>query len=173
MYDTIVWIIEALLAAFFLAAGVPKLLGAVSDRWAGFDQLPRGMTVLIGASEVAAGIGLVAPLVFDTAQWLTPLAGLGIAVISLMASGFHVRQQEWLAALETALWAALAGAVVAARWGEFAGGPALSRHEVLPTVLIVLLLAVIANLMVLSRAAVEEKTPAGLDVVAEPGEAVH
>lgn len=172
MYDTIVWIVEALLAVFFLAAGIPKLLGAVSERWEGFDRLPRGLTVLIGTCEVAAGIGLVAPVVFDTADWLTPLAGLGIAVISLMASGFHLRQLEWLPALETALWAALAGAVVWARWDEFADGPSLPRHDVLPTVLLVLILAVIANLVVLSRTATPGKAPAAVEG-AKPGEPVR
>lgn len=151
MYDTIVWIAEGFLALFFFAAGVPKIIGAVTERWAGFDELPRGITMLIGATEVAAGIGLVGPVWSGRAEWLTPLAGLGIVVISLMASGFHLRSHEWLAALETTLWASLAATVVAARWGEFADGPSISRHDLLPTVLIVVVLAVISNLIVLSR----------------------
>ena len=116
MFDTVVWIAEGFLAFFFLAAGVPKVIGKGIDRWVGFDQVPRPMTIVIGIAEVAAAIGLIIPLLVDEAEWTTPLAALGIAVISLMASGFHPRAQEYLAALETVLWASLAIVIAIARW---------------------------------------------------------
>lgn len=171
MFDPVVWTVEVILALFFLVAGVPKVLAIVTDRWSGVIEVPRGMTIMIGSFEVAASIGLVAPMLAERAQWLTPLAGLGIAVIALMAGGFHIRQGEWVASVQTSLWAALAGGVAAARWDEFAGGPSVSLHDVLPTVLIVLLVAVIACLVVLSRASAHDKASAGLEV-AEPGDAL-
>lgn len=152
MFNATVWIAEAFLALFFLMAGLPKVVGRGIDRWVGFDAVPRGLTMLIGWSEIAAAIGLVVPLMVGRGEWTTPLAGIGIAVISLMASGFHLRNREWLAALETVLWAALAGSVAAARWDKFAGAPSISRHGVLVPVLIVLVPAVIINLVVLTRA---------------------
>ncbi len=151
MFNTIVWIAEVFLALFFLMAGLPKIIGRGIDRWVGFDRVPRGMTILIGVCEIAAAVGLVVPLVADRGEWTTPLAGIGIAVISLMASGFHIRNREWLAALETLLWASLAGTIAAARWEKFSTGPTLSRHEVLAPLLIVLVPAIIVNLVVLTR----------------------
>lgn len=169
MFDVVVWTAEVILALFFLVSGVPKVLALVTDRWSGFIKLPRGMTIMIGVCEVAASIGLVAPLLTDRAEWLTPMAGLGIAVIALMAGGFHIRQGEWVASVETALWAALAAGIVAARWDKFADGPSVTLHDVLPTVLIVLLAAVMVSLALLSRGTGKGQDVTPLDV-AEPGD---
>ena len=152
MFNTTVWIAEVFLALFFLMAGLPKLAGRGIERWVGFADVPRGMTLLIGTAEIAASSGLVVPILVGRGEWTTPLAALGIAVIALMASDFHLRNGEWLAALETVLWASLASAIAAARWDKFADGPSMSRHDVLVPVLIVLVPAVIANLVVLTRA---------------------
>ncbi|WP_427892105.1 DoxX family protein [Kribbella sp. GL6] len=151
MFTTTVWIAEGFLALFFALSGVPKILGTGIDRWVGFDDVPRGLTVLIGTSELAAAVGLVVPVLAGRGEWTTPLAALGIAVISLMASGFHLRNREWLAALETALWASLAITVTAARWDKFATAPALSRHDLVPIAILVLLPALLVNLVVLTR----------------------
>lgn len=141
-------------------AELPKIVGRGIDRWVGFDQVPRGMTILIGFCEIAAAVGLVVPIVADEMAWTTPLAGLGIAVISLMASGFHLRHLEWLAALETVLWASLAGSIAAARWGKFSTAPTISSHDVLGVLLAVLVPAVIVNLVVLTRATTPVKVVA-------------
>jgi len=151
LFDTVAWIAEGFLALFFLAAGLPKVIGKGIDRWVGFDQVPRPMTIVIGIAEVGAAIGLVVPLLVDEAEWTTPLAALGIAVISLMASGFHLRAREWLAALETVLWASLAITIAIVRWDEFSSGPTIS-DGVLTAALIVLVPAVIVNLVLLARA---------------------
>lgn len=159
MFDTIVWIAEWFLAVFFLMSGLPKITGRGIDRWTGFGDVPRGMTLLIGTSEIVAAIGLVVPVLAGRGEWTTPLAGLGIAVIALMASGFHMRNGEWLASLETILWASLATSVAIARWDKFATGPSLSLHGVLEPALIVLVPAVIINLIVLARATATPKAP--------------
>lgn len=158
MFETTVWIAEGFLALFFLAAGLPKILGRGIDRWVGFDEVPRGLTILIGVSEVAAAVGLILPLLVDQAEWTTPLAALGIAVISLMASGFHLRNREWLAALETVLWASLAGTLTIARWEEVSSGPPVSKDVLVP-VLIVLVPAVIINLVLLTRTTAPQTSP--------------
>lgn len=119
MFDTIIWIAQGFLALFFLSAGLPKTIGKGIDRWVGFDQIPRGMTLMIGVCEVCAAIALVVPLLVNVLEWTVPLAALGIAAISLMASGFHLRMargfhlrdRAWLCSLETALWASLAGSI--------------------------------------------------------------
>jgi hypothetical protein len=69
-------------------AGLPKIAGKGIDRWVGFDQIQRVMTILVGCCEVADAVGLLVPILAVRATWMTPLAALGICVISLMASGF-------------------------------------------------------------------------------------
>lgn len=163
MFTTTVWVAEGFLALFFLMAGLPKIAGRGIDRWVGFDAVPRGMTILIGVCEIAAAVGVVVPILVGQAEWTTPLAALGISVISLLASGFHLRNGEWLAALETVLWASLAATIGAARWDKFASGPTISQHDVVGPVLIVLVAAVIIILVILGRVSAPAK-PAQVEI---------
>ncbi|MDT2007073.1 hypothetical protein FXW78_25575 [Rhodococcus opacus] len=150
MLDTTLWIAQSFLALFFFAAGVPKVIGRGIDRWVGFDDLPRPLVVVIGVSEVAAAVALVAPMVADHGQWTTPLAAIGLATVSLMASGFHIREGEWLPAVETALWASLAASIAIGRWDELSTGPSISVDVLVPVVA-VLVPAIIVNLVLLFR----------------------
>ena len=167
MFDTIVWIAQGFLALFFLFAGLPKTIGKGIDRWIGFDQIPRRMTLMIGVCEDCAAVALVVPLLVNVFEWTVPLAALGIAAISLMASGFHLRMargfhlrdREWLCSLETALWASLAGSIAIARWPEMSTAPSVSRDVLVP-VLIVLVPAVIINLIIVTRATPRMGQPA-------------
>lgn len=154
MLETTVWIAQSFLALFFLGAGIPKIIGRGIDRWIGFDEIPRPLTIVIGLTEGAAAIALIVPMLADEARWTTPLAALGISVVSLMASGFHVRNGEWLPAVETSLWASLAGSVAIARWDEMPTGPSISTDVLIP-VIAVLVPAIIGNLIILSRQPVQ------------------
>src|SRR6266511_710542 len=85
----------------FLAVGAPKLIGRGLERWTGFSDLPRAQVVFTGIMEVLGAAGLILPMATGILPWLTPLAAVGLAIIVLMASGFHQRANERLAALET------------------------------------------------------------------------
>jgi hypothetical protein len=54
----------------------------------------RPMGTFIGISELAGSVGLVLPQVTGTALWLTPLAAMGLAVIMILATGYHRRRGE-------------------------------------------------------------------------------
>jgi hypothetical protein len=86
--------------------------------------------------------------------WLTPLAAVGLAISVLMASGFHIRADERLPALETALWASILGVVAIGRW-HLLSSPASVPGWVLIAALGVLVPAVILNLIVLFSRPVE------------------
>src|SRR5947207_15606876 len=112
----VLWSVQGFLALFFLAAGAPKLIGRGMERWTGFSDLPRAQVVFIGFTEVLGAAGLVLPMATGIMPWLTPLAALGLGIIVLMASGFHQRADERLAALETGLWASIAAVIAIGRW---------------------------------------------------------
>lgn len=158
MLTTTLWAAQAVLALFFLFAGLPKIVGRGIDRWTGFDDVPRPLTVLIGIAEVAAPVALVLPMLLGRLEWTTPLAAAGLAVVTLMASGFHVRAGEWLPALETALWAALAGAVAVGRWHLLGTGPALAAELLVP-VIGVLVVALAVNIVAIFRTPAPARTP--------------
>jgi hypothetical protein len=158
MLTTTLWAAQAVLALFFLFAGLPKIVGRGIDRWIGFDDVPRPLTVLIGVAEVAAPVALVLPMLLGRLEWTTPLAAAGLAVVTLMASGFHVRAGEWLPALETALWAALAGAVAVGRWGLLGTGPTLAAELLVP-VIGVLSVALVVNIVAIFRTPATARAP--------------
>ncbi|TCM40437.1 DoxX family protein [Kribbella sp. VKM Ac-2568] len=112
----VLWTAQGFLALFFLAGGVPKVVGRGIDRWTGFADLPRAQVILVGVAEVLAAVGLVLPKATGTLPWLTPLAAIGLAVIGLMAAGFHVRANEHLNVLETSLLACIGAAIAIGRW---------------------------------------------------------
>ena len=114
--NVVLWIAQGFLALFFLAGGAPKVLGRGIDRWTGFSDLPRAQVILVGVAEVLAAAGLVLPKATGTLPWLTPLAAIGLAVIGLMAAGFHVRANEHLNVLETTLLACVGAAIAIGRW---------------------------------------------------------
>jgi hypothetical protein len=116
MTNVVLWNVQIFLALFFLGAAFPKLTGRGLERWRGFSNLPRGLVLDIGTGEVLGSVGLVLPMATGILPWLTPLAAIGLAINVLMAAGFHVRGNEWLNAIVTTLWAAIAGIIATGRW---------------------------------------------------------
>jgi hypothetical protein len=134
LLNLVVWSVQGFLALFFLGAGAPKIIGRGLEQWTGFSDQPRPLVIFIGFTEVLGAAGLVLPMATGILPWLTPLAAVGLAVIVLMATGFHIRADERLNALETALWASITAVVAISRWDLVA-----SRGNVPAWVLIVAL----------------------------------
>ena len=95
------WTVQGLLAVLFLMAGGMKLFAYERymkmaeqrhpDRELG---LSKGLVTFIGASEVAGALGVILPEGTGIATVLTPLAAVGLAVIMVLATRFHMRRQE-------------------------------------------------------------------------------
>lgn len=150
LVNLVLWSVQGFLALFFLGVGAPKVIGRGTERWTGFSDLPRPRVIFIGIAEVLGAAGLVLPMATGTLPWLTPLAAVGLALIVLMASGFHLRADERLEALETGLWASIAAVVAIGRWDLLA-----SVANVPPRTLVLalglLLPAAILNVIVLLK----------------------
>jgi uncharacterized membrane protein YphA (DoxX/SURF4 family) len=155
--NLVLWGVQIFLALFFLAAGAPKILGRGMDQWTGFSELPRVQVIFIGITEVLGAVGLVLPMATGVLPWLTPLSAVGLGIIVLMATGFHLRADERLNALETGLWASIAGAIAIGRWDLVA-----SRGDVPSLVLVaalgLLVPAAIVNVVVLLKRPVQRGT---------------
>src|SRR5688572_4600183 len=82
------WVAQVILAAMFAMAGVMKLTQpietlALTVPWSA--DVPLALVRFIGASELAAAIGLLLPSLTRIKPWLTPLAAAGLATIMLLA----------------------------------------------------------------------------------------
>ena len=168
--NLVLWSVQGFLALFFLAAGAPKLIGRGLERWTGFSELARPLVVFIGLTEVLGAAGLVLPMATGVLPWLTPLAAIGLAVIVLMATGFHLRADERVNALETGLWASIAAVVAIGRW-DLVTLHAYAPPWVLVAALGLLVPSVIINLIVLFKRPVKGSTPGPVSelVHSEPG----
>src|SRR5215204_3528531 len=164
--NIVLWSVQGFLALFFLAAGAPKISGRGIEKWTGFSELPRSQVVFIGLAEVLGAAGLVLPMATGVLPWLTPLAALGLAIIVLMATGFHLRADERLNAIETGLWAGIAAAVAIGRWDLVGSGADVSPWVLVAVVGLLVPVAII-NVIVLwkrSEESTEDSSTAAPDV---------
>lgn len=95
------WIVQGMLCAVFLGVGGMKVFAyeTLKRHTAGKTPnqgptLSKGLTTFIGISELAGAAGIIVPTATGIARFLTPLAALGLAVIMLLASIYHLRRKE-------------------------------------------------------------------------------
>lgn len=117
------WAVQILLAAAFGTAGVMKSTLPVPDLaqqlvWPG--AVPAALVRFIGIAELAAALGMVLPAALRIKPVLTPLAGLGLVLVMVLASGFHVLRGELFALPVTIGLGVLAGFVA---WGRLRRAP--------------------------------------------------
>jgi hypothetical protein len=92
------WIAQGLLAAFFGAGGVvkmvrpPKRLYDQGPTWV--EDFSPGAVKAIGGLELAAAVGLVLPAATGIAPVLVPLAAVGLCLLMVGAAVVHVRRGE-------------------------------------------------------------------------------
>ena len=92
------WILQGVLALIFLITGGMKLARskeqlAVSMHWV--DNVSPRTVKAVGTVEILGALGLILPAITGILPWLTPLAGVGLALTMLAASFVHVQQKEY------------------------------------------------------------------------------
>lgn len=99
----VLWILQALLALVFLAHGLMFLMPPPEVAAQMNANLPRWFTLFLGVAEVAAGIGLVVPGVTRIKPGLVAAAALGVVVVMIGATIWHVTRNEMSSAGITAV----------------------------------------------------------------------
>lgn len=115
------WIIAAVLAAAFAAAGSMKIaqpkakLAESGMGWA--EDYSDGQVKAIGVVEVLGAIGLILPAATGIAPILTPLAATGLVITMVLAAVVHARRGENSNIPVNVVLAALAAFVAVMRFG--------------------------------------------------------
>jgi uncharacterized membrane protein YphA (DoxX/SURF4 family) len=116
--NIVLWVVQVVLAGMFLIAGVTKAFryeqAHASLLWV--KDVPRRLTTFIGVSELLGGLGLLLPALTGTLPWLTPLAAVGLALIMLLAIGFHATRRETSAIVINSVLLVLAAIVAYGRF---------------------------------------------------------
>lgn len=96
--NIVLWILQGLLGAAFIGAGLmkasqPKEKLAANMPWT--QRYGAGTVKFIGVMELLGGLGLILPWATDIAPVLTPIAAVGLLVVMLLAIVDHVRAKEY------------------------------------------------------------------------------
>jgi uncharacterized membrane protein YphA (DoxX/SURF4 family) len=118
--NIVLWILQVLLAAAFLAHGLlflfpPPAIAALMNA-----SLPRWFQLFLGIAEILAAVGLILPGLTRILPWLVTWAAGGIIIVMVSATIYHVVRGEISSAAITLLLLAMAAFV------------AYMRHRVLP-----------------------------------------
>ena len=109
--NIVLWVLQVLLAAAFLAHGV-MLLAPPPDIAVLMNQsLPRWFQLFLGVAEVAAAVGLTLPGLTRVMPFLVAWAAIGIMVVMVAATGFHLMRAEYSSAAVTAVLLVMATVV--------------------------------------------------------------
>ena len=118
----VLWVVQVLLAAMFLPAGVLHGFqyerARVQLKWPA--AIPRNVMTFIGVSEILGAAGLILPALTRSLPWLTPLAAMGIAIMMVLAIGFHFTRREYPNIVVNVVLLALAAFVA---YGRFVVAP--------------------------------------------------
>ena len=115
--NTVLWIVQILLALLFLFAGGMKLIMPIEEMTKGVPiALPGWFLRFIGVCEVLGAAGLVLPWLLDIRAGLTPLAALGLVIIMLGATATTWATAGPTMALLPLLIGALLAFVAYGRW---------------------------------------------------------
>ena len=113
------WVLQVILAALFLMAGVQKAFGDLdvvvkTIFWVAYTPAP--LVRFIGISELLGAAGLILPAALKIRPQLTTLAAAGLSTIMLLANLMHIYRGEFYVLPMTLLLFALAAFVAYGRW---------------------------------------------------------
>jgi uncharacterized membrane protein YphA (DoxX/SURF4 family) len=112
----VLWILQFLLAAAFLAHGWLLLAPPASL----IEQMNASMAtwfrIFLGIAEVLAAVGLTLPGLTRIQPWLVPCAAAGIMIVMISATIFHLARGELSSAVVTLILLVLATFVAYLRW---------------------------------------------------------
>ena len=114
--NILLWVLQVLLAAAFLAHGLMFLFPS-ADMAAAMDaSIPRALRYLIGVAELVAAVGLTLPGITRIQPWLVPAAAAGLIIVMIGAVTLHSSRGEVSAAITTSILLVLVTFVAYARW---------------------------------------------------------
>lgn len=111
------WILQVVLAIQYFFHGwlfvnpPPAMAGPIASM-----GLPTGFRQFIGVAEILASVGLVLPAMTRILPWVTPLAALGLTIVMISATVFHVSRNEMPSAIGAVNLLMLVAVTAYLRW---------------------------------------------------------
>jgi len=99
--NILLWVLQVLLAVVFIAHGLLLLMPPPDIAAQMVMSLPRSFWVFLGVAEVAAAIGLTLPGLTRVMPSLVTWAAVGIMIVMISATIYHVMRNEISSAVVT------------------------------------------------------------------------
>lgn len=122
----VLWTLQTVLAALFLAIGSTKVLQTTEEAIASqpeFADFPGWLITVIGVVEIAGALGLLLPSLTRILPILTPVAAVGLALTMTFAALFHLVRGEYGDIAVTLTFVIPLGLVAWARSGRWSIDP--------------------------------------------------
>jgi uncharacterized membrane protein YphA (DoxX/SURF4 family) len=114
--NIVLWVLQVLLAAAFLAHGWFFLFPPEAMVGQMNALIPPAFRIFIGVAEVLAAVGLTLPGITRILPSLIPLAAAGLMIVMIGATILHLVRDELTSALITAILFVLLTVVAYTRW---------------------------------------------------------
>ena len=114
--NVLLWVVQGLLALVFLVAGGSKLIMPIEEMTKQI-AFPGPFLRFLGVAEILGAIGLILPGLLRIRTGLTPLAAVGLAIITVGATVVTLRTGGGALALFPFVVAVLSAFVAYGRWG--------------------------------------------------------
>jgi hypothetical protein len=93
--NILLWVLQVLLAVAFLLHGLLLLMPPAEIAAQLLMSLPRSFWVFLGVAEIAAAIGLTLPGLTRVMPFLVSWAAVGIMIVMISATGYHIVRGEY------------------------------------------------------------------------------
>lgn len=106
--NIVLWILQVLLALAFLAHGLLFFFPPAEVAKLMNEALPRWFQLFLGTAEVLAAVGLILPGLTRVMPWLVAWAAMGIMIVMVSATIYHIARNEISSAVATLVLLAMA-----------------------------------------------------------------
>jgi uncharacterized membrane protein YphA (DoxX/SURF4 family) len=125
--NIVVWVLQVLLAAAFLAHGLLFLFPPANMVEMMNASISPAFRLFLGVAEVLAALGLTLPGLTRIQPWLISWAAAGLMIIMIGATVLHVMRDELSSALTTTILFIMATVVAYMRWKVIPIAPRMSQ----------------------------------------------
>ena len=113
--NIVLWVLQVLLAAAFLAHGL-LFLFPPADMLELMKFIPSGFRIFLGVAEMLAALGLTLPGITRILPWLISCAAAGLMIVMTGATILHATRGEVSSAITTAVLLVVLTFVAYMRW---------------------------------------------------------
>jgi hypothetical protein len=106
-------------------------ISELSGKWKWTGEFPQQIVRMLGILDSLGGIGIILPSILKIKPGLTPLAAVGVVLLMVSASVFHLSRGEASVIVFNIILMLLASFVA---WGRFRKFPILSRLQRKPKI---------------------------------------